>query len=32
MLNSWGSAGGQVLASDVAQVRKSTPRPEGAAE
>ncbi len=31
VLNSWGNAGGHVTAAEVAQVRKATPRPEGAA-
>jgi len=31
VLNSWGNNGGQVTAAEVAQVRKATPRPEGAA-
>ncbi len=31
VLNSWGNAGGRVSAEDVAKVRASTPRPEGAA-
>jgi len=31
VLNSWGNKGGQVTAAEVAQVRKATPRPEGAA-
>jgi len=30
-LNSWGNKGGRVTAADVAQVRKATPRPQGAA-
>ncbi len=31
VLNSWGNKGGTVTAADVAEVRKSTPRPSGAA-
>jgi nitrite reductase (NO-forming) len=31
-LNTWGNAGGRVSAAEVAQVRKTTPRPQGAAE
>jgi len=31
VLNSWGNKGGHVTAAEVAQVRKATPRPEGAA-
>jgi nitrite reductase (NO-forming) len=31
-LNSWGNSGGRVLPSDVAAVRKTTPRAQGAAE
>jgi nitrite reductase (NO-forming) len=31
VLNSWGNNGGHVTAAEVAQVRKATPRPEGAA-
>ena len=31
VLNSWGNKGGTVTAADVAKVRKSTPRPSGAA-
>ncbi len=31
VLNSWGNPGGHVSAADVAKVRASTPRPEGAA-
>jgi nitrite reductase (NO-forming) len=31
VLNSWGNNGGHVTAAEVAQVRKETPRPEGAA-
>jgi len=31
VLNSWGNKGGTVTAADVAKVRKTTPRPSGAA-
>jgi nitrite reductase (NO-forming) len=31
-LNSWGNPGGKISAQDVAEVRKSTPRPKGAAQ
>ena len=31
VLNSWGNSGGRVPAAEVAQLRKATPRPEGAA-
>jgi nitrite reductase (NO-forming) len=31
VLNSWGNPGGQISASDVAEVRRTTPRPQGAA-
>jgi nitrite reductase (NO-forming) len=31
-LNSWGNSGGKLSAQDVAEVRKSTPRPKGAAQ
>ena len=32
VLNSWGNPGGRVSAAEVAEVRKATPRPQGAAE
>ena len=30
-LNSWGNKGGRISAEDVAKIRRSTPRPQGAA-
>jgi len=32
VLNSWGNSGGRILASEVEQVRASTPRAKGAAD